>query len=48
MAVRTTEEVKNIIRAYCSLLLSAGIPLEKLFFSDLFHIQTKENIAILI
>lgn len=29
MAIRTTEEVKRIVREYYSLLLKAGLPLEK-------------------
>ena len=29
MAIRTTEEVKKIVREYYTLLLKAGLPLEK-------------------
>ena len=31
MAIRTTEEVKKIVRDYYKLLLKAGLPLEKVF-----------------
>jgi len=29
MAIRTTEEVKKIVLEYCTLLVKAGLPLEK-------------------
>ena len=44
MAVRTTEEIKDIIKKYYKILLQEGYPVEKIFlFGSFAHNKQSEN-----
>ena len=44
MAIRTTEEIREIVRRYYTILLKAGLPLEKvILFGSYARCEQKEN-----